>query len=415
MLQNDAKPIPQSTMSSSQSDAQVDELCRLAFEAEHYSTFQEAFDKHTEALAALLRLADDSKYPDKERKAIARRQIHVHSLRKRILQEIMHGRRTDLDAFLPTSRTLQNSLAALVNGRPCLSQDEMLLAETLKPLYDQVQAAVLVDNGKAVGRKKAASAKQWVNSNEVLATFIASTKDNVSFISPRIQHIFTTNEDSTRSVSYYSPRLDKTQPDVQFHLSVSRELLFKFVLIRRGIWYNFEVKDSKDGPTLYVLRGFRPHGYQITTTQLSRVTELASPCVRTLIEQVKPDAHFQKGRQLTHFTSSPWPVVDKPEHGEWEPRRFTWGGRQFVWRLGRSEVEVELCEVKQEWPEPADVAGKIRRECFEPLLHAPKYMLSTQDSGVITFRFGCATDVLFRELVLASFLTCQLISGFPFI
>src|SRR5436853_866618 len=42
-----------SSMAATQTDAQVAELCRLAFEAEHYSRFQEAFDQHGKAITAL--------------------------------------------------------------------------------------------------------------------------------------------------------------------------------------------------------------------------------------------------------------------------------------------------------------------------------------------------------------------------
>ena len=80
------------------------------------------------------------------------------------------------------------------------------------------------------------------------------------------------------------------------------------------------------------------------------------------------------GRQLTHITSSPLPTVDKPDrtkHVKWEPRRMTWGGRNFVWKEGKGTLDMELCEIKREWPQPGSKTGKMLDECFEPIVHSP--------------------------------------------
>ncbi|KAF2813130.1 uncharacterized protein BDZ99DRAFT_568376 [Mytilinidion resinicola] len=73
------------TMAATQTDAQVAELCRQAFEAEHYSRFKEAFDQHGKATIALNKLADDAKFLDRERKQIARKQAKFHSTKRKIL------------------------------------------------------------------------------------------------------------------------------------------------------------------------------------------------------------------------------------------------------------------------------------------------------------------------------------------
>jgi hypothetical protein len=385
-------------MSANQTDAQVAELCRQAFEAEHYSRFQEAFEKHGQAITALNKLADDASFLDRERKRIARKQVKFHGKRRELLQQIISGRRNGLDVVLPSSISARESLTTLINGRTSLSLDEILLSKTLRPFYEQAQAGV--PKGTVV------------NSKQVIKSFLTRLKEDPSLLTPEIQHIFTANTDSTYSIPFYTPTLDKTEPEIQFHMYMSSENIFT-----SGRWFYFKVKDSSERQTLYVLQGLKRRRYQVSQTLLSRATEFTSPCVQTIVTPVQSTGSKLDGgigRQLTHITSSGLPVVDKPDrtkHVEWEPRRFTWGGRQFVWKRGKSILETELCEVKREWPQPGSKTGKMLDECFEPLVHMQdKFAL--KKSGVVTFRYGCGTDFLFRELVLASLLTCQFVLGF---
>ena len=87
---------------------------------------------------------------------------------------------------------------------------------------------------------------------------------------------------------------------------------------------------------------------------------------------------------------------------------MTWGGRNFVWKQGRGTLDAELCEVKREWPQPGSKTGKMLDECFEPVVYA-QTKFALKKTSVVTFRYGCGTDFLFRELVLASFLTYQIV------
>jgi hypothetical protein len=383
-------------MADSQADVQVAQLCRLAFEAEHYTRFQEAFDQHGKAITALNRLADDAKFLDRERKRIARKQAKFHGTRRELLQQILSGHRKGLDVVLPSSISAQESL--VTNGRPSLSLDELLLSKSLKPLYEKAQATM--PKGTVV------------NSKQVVATFLASLKDNPALISPETQHIFTLNEGGAYSIPFYTPTLNKAQPETKFHVYMSSENVFT-----SGRWYYFKVKDSSERQTLYVLQGLKRRRYQVTQTYLSRATEFTSPCVQTYVTPVQSTGSKLDGgigRQLTHITSSPLPVVDKPDrtkHIKWEPRRMTWGGRNFVWKQGKGTLETELCEIKREWPQPGSKTGKMLDECFEPIVHIhAKFAL--KKTSVITFRYGTGEDFLFRELVFASMLTYQFVIGF---
>lgn len=376
--------------------AQAAQLCSQAFEAEHYSRFQEAFDQHGKAITALNKLADDAKFLDRERKRIARKQAKFHCQRLEVLRPILSGQKTGLDVVLPSSISAQESVTTPINGRPSLSLDEILLSRALKPMYNKARA------GNPQGTA--------VNSKQVVASFLASLRDNPAQITPELRHIFTLNGDGTYSVPFYTPALDKTQPATEFHVYLSGEAVFTL-----GYWYYYKVKDSRERQTLYVLQGLKRRRLQIAQTYLSRATEFTSPCVQTLVTPVFSSGSSLDGftgRQLTHLTSSPLPVVDKPDrtkHIKWEPRRLTWGGRNFVWKHGQGMRETELCEIKSEWPQPGSKTGKTLDECFEPIVHAVnKWAL--KKTLVVTFRYGCGTDYLFRELVLASLFTAQLVS-----
>ncbi|KAH7388636.1 hypothetical protein BKA66DRAFT_54992 [Pyrenochaeta sp. MPI-SDFR-AT-0127] len=385
-------------MAATQTDAQVAELCRLAFEAEHYSRFQEAFDQHGKAINGLIKLADDAKFLDRERKRIARKQAKFHGTRRALLQQILGGHKKGLNIVLPSSISARESLATPINGLPCLSLDEILLSKSMKPLYDRAQAAV--PQGTVL------------DSKQVIKSFLAALKDSPDLVTPEIQHIFKLNEDGTHSIPFYTPVLDKNQPDIQFHVYLSSENVFT-----SGRWYYLKVKDSSERQTLYVLQALKRRGYQTTQVHLSRATEFTSPCVQTFITPVQSTGSKYDGgigRQLTHFTSSPLPTIDKPDrtkHIKWEPRRLTWGGRNFAWKQGKATLETELCEIKREWPQPGSKTGKIQDECFEPIVHV-QAKFALKKTSVVTFRYGSASDFLFRELVLASLLTCQFVLGF---
>jgi hypothetical protein len=387
-------------MAATQTDAQVAELCRIAFEAEHYSRFQEAFDQHGKAVIALNKLADDAKFLDRERKRIARKQAKFHGTRRALLQQILSGQMKGLDVILPSSISARESLATPMNasGLPCLSLDEILLSKSLKPMHDKAQAAV--PKGTVV------------NSKQIVTSLLASLTEQPELIPAETQHMFMLDENSTRSIPFYTPVLDKTQPEIKFHVYLSSENVFT-----SGRWYYFKVKDSSERQILYVLQGLKRHRYQVTQTTLSRATEFTSPCVQTFVAGVQSTGSKLDGgigRQLTHITSSPLPVVDKPDrtkHIKWEPRRFTWGGRNFVWKQGKSLTQTELCEIKREWPQPGSKTGKMMDECFEPIVHA-QTKLALKKTSVVTFRYGCGEDFLFRELVLASLLTYMFVLGF---
>ena len=384
-------------MAAVQTDAQVTEICRQAFEAEHYGRYQEAFAKHAQAVASLNQLADDAKFLDRERKRVARKQAKFHNSRRDVLQPIISGQKKSLDFVLPSVVGARECLSTLVNDKTCIGLDECLLATVLKPIHAKMSASL--PQGTAV------------NVKQVLRAFLASLKDNPALITAEVRHLISQGPDGTYTIPYYTEGLDKKQPSTAFHVYVSTEMV-----LTTGRWYYFKIKDAAERQTLYVLQCLKRPRYQVAQTQLSRATEFTSPCVRTMVTPIASTGSSldgSVGRQLTHLTSAPLPVVDKPDrtkHVAWEPRRFTWGGRHFVWKK-KAMLETELYEVKREWPQPGSKTGKMLDECFEPLVHAQS-KFGIKKASVVTFKYGTGNDFFFRELVLASLLTSQFVMAF---
>jgi hypothetical protein len=82
---------------------EIQQLCRSAFEAEHYRDFQKASDLHGQAIQRLSKLVEDSKFFDTEKKRIGRKQIKFHSSRRQLLGPILRGQKDAQEpVILPT-------------------------------------------------------------------------------------------------------------------------------------------------------------------------------------------------------------------------------------------------------------------------------------------------------------------------
>jgi hypothetical protein len=97
-------------------DRQAAELCRSAFEAEHQSRFQDAYQLHMTAITTLQQLADDASFLDRERKRIARKQIKFHGSRLEALRPIINGQQQSLRVVLPTSLSARESIMTMTRG-----------------------------------------------------------------------------------------------------------------------------------------------------------------------------------------------------------------------------------------------------------------------------------------------------------
>lgn len=180
--------------------------------------------------------------------------------------------------------------------------------------------------------------------------------------------------------------------------------------------YYFKVKsDTPVHQTLYVLQAPKRSRYQIQQTTLHRSTEFLNPCARVLITPVRTtDAlrpEYWKGRPLQVFGLTGRPVTEQPDRLErvgWGPRRFSYGGRNFVWMTesgnGKDEYPPQtLYEVSKVWPKAGSRTGKKEHSVIGPKISWGEGKLGLSKCGKICIADG--VDQLFREYILAVQLT----------
>ena len=142
---------------------------------------------------------------------------------------------------------------------------------------------------------------------------------------------------------------------------------------------------------------------------ISRVSEYPQPYITT---RVGPARWNFSGRTLEHTTSYGNVIKEKSDRiTEWAPRRFTFGGRRFVWKPDPStghDAEY-LVEVRSERAKEGSKTGKIEDEVFETKLawtNGYRFFKGTQLEVV------GGLDPFFREFLFASQCTRYLIAKF---
>lgn len=217
---------------------------------------------------------------------------------------------------------------------------------------------------------------------------------------------------------FYVPTLDLKIPDVTYRIRRGR--YGGIVLARPRLLY-YDVMDESDKQTLYTLRAHVTPNVQLPFTILYRTAEFAMPCVHVSIAPIKTKtaygmlgeagARFEAGMtgRPLELTSGVWGTIkeapDRLEKVGWAPRRFSYGGRRFVWKKdGKHEWDMDaLYEVEKEWPKPDSKTGKKEEKVFERKLVWGKYENYKDEVGTIHFAGGI--DQIFREYLLASELT----------
>ncbi|KAJ3505224.1 hypothetical protein NLJ89_g7529 [Agrocybe chaxingu] len=213
-------------------------------------------------------------------------------------------------------------------------------------------------------------------------------------------------------VPYFTPMLPPatTLPDVEFHVYSERQ-------VRRSyIRFYFHVKDSTKSQTIYSLHGVRGIRQQFAWSTLSRVAEYEGICASVEISPVQEtnDFGYANGlisRLLTIKTCSGTTVIDRPDRlGKgWCPRRFTYGGRRFVWKdeTKFTKEREAMYEVKKELPVEGSKTGKMTDETFERPL---AWVLGKSSvRKVCTIGMVGGLDQAFQEYILASTLSKLLI------
>jgi hypothetical protein len=204
--------------------------------------------------------------------------------------------------------------------------------------------------------------------------------------------------------------LSPSLPQVNYHVYVE-----KFTRFGKGLWLYFHIKDDHK-TMLYTISALKPARFQIPLVAMSRVAEYASNCATITVTPIKPrqtSAECGKvGRTLTIQTGTSQAISDAPDRLEkdWAPRRFTYGGRRFVWKKGNEITNFveNLFEVQKEWPDPQSKTGKKLDQTFDrPLVWGEtKYA----KEKICTIHMVGGLNQMFREFLLASQVTKQLIS-----
>lgn len=206
-------------------------------------------------------------------------------------------------------------------------------------------------------------------------------------------------------VSFYTPTVDFSVPTLKFDITGDAENT-PFV---PSHWCSTKVKVFGSDENLYICEGLKYKKRQMPVVSISRASDYPSPFVTT---RVGPAYWNLSGRNMQHTTSYGSVIPENSDRNkEWAPRRFTFGGRRFVWKpypeVGR-DAEY-LCEVRSERPKPGSKTGKIEDEVFDAKLawtSDHRFFKATQ------LEIVGGLDPFFREFIFASQCTRLLITKY---
>jgi hypothetical protein len=225
-------------------------------------------------------------------------------------------------------------------------------------------------------------------------------------------HILPSSQaDGEQNASFLTPLLRPSLPEVTYHVYDEK-------VIRVGYkWIYFHIKDSTKSQTLYTLSSCKRSRMQIPACTLARAGEYHSTCAHIIVFPVRPRQYGWAGRMIgrpfsiTTGTGTTVKVVpDRFERVSWTPRRFSYGGRRFVWREMTGTSVEALYEVKREWADPNSKTGKKLDETFERPLMWGEGKIATHK--ICTIHMVGGLDQLFREFLLADLVTQRLIGLF---
>jgi hypothetical protein len=173
------------------------------------------------------------------------------------------------------------------------------------------------------------------------------------------------------SLRNFTSTLDSTLSAETYHIHLGTKLKETF----RG-WSIFTVSDASDQHLLYLLEINAPPKQQISSANFSRSAEYNIPCITIYPTPVKPSsASGFKGRVMTLAVKSlPGPFVETPDRVErtpWGPRRFTYGGRRFVWKAAGKSDDLRpetLYEYTKTWAKADSKTGKKEDDAFPTAL-----------------------------------------------
>jgi hypothetical protein len=212
------------------------------------------------------------------------------------------------------------------------------------------------------------------------------------------------------SLPYHST-LDPYQAPTTYHLHRTRE----WTGASGNRKYIYTAREYSDKYAMYMLEAAHRSDNQVTTADFFRVAEYPQPCINVLLSGIEKQRMAASTKNAAYKSRcihirGPFaqPVKEYPDRQQkipWSPRRFTYGGRRFVWKSSDSDDDTmpeTLYEYQRDWAKPGSRTGK-RCDDAEPmtkLVWGEKKRKGKVDSYTIHFRGGM--DQVFREILLAS-------------
>ncbi|CZT23233.1 uncharacterized protein RCC_08944 [Ramularia collo-cygni] len=334
----------------------LDKLCVSAFDSEYLDDKTLAMSQHQEAINGLKQLQKSS--DDKQRKKAAKKQVKFHTARLQLLQELGNG---SILKVLPTAKSAQQELLV---GSTALSMDQWRIK-----LYQE-----------------------------------AYTADPNAQIPADAIHLF------TKPIPPYSPTVPLTPPSV-FEIHYSSEMNG----LNGGNFFYVKAKDPTTHQTFYVLKLLKQRGMQMTEARLYRAAGFTSNGASLVTisqidtRQLGGCSPSSIGRNLTLDNSfgAVEEKMDRQMKPHWNPRRFTYGGRNFVWKRREGSLAgvgpQDLYETTRVWPDPSSKTGKFLDDVLPDCYSWGEMKARITKLCIINIRGGI--DQAFMEYILASQLT----------
>ncbi|KAL8942682.1 MAG: hypothetical protein Q9211_001280 [Gyalolechia sp. 1 TL-2023] len=221
-----------------------------------------------------------------------------------------------------------------------------------------------------------------------------------------------TTTDSNEKPRPWSASLDASLPPVKYRISHSSELVS---VGARSHW--MFVKDETNTHTFWAMQTVWSNEVPITGAVLRRAGEFipGAGAIQVAIRKTRGGSFNLEMESLTTGKTTEMP--DRGEHTkDWSPRRFEYGGRQFVWKdegtakFGKSPWET-LYETKRVWPKEGSKTGKKEDET-----EGRKLFWGVSHGGLHadhTLYFAAGMDQGFREHLLASQLARYFRRNYP--
>ncbi|KAH7123587.1 hypothetical protein B0J11DRAFT_436566 [Dendryphion nanum] len=205
----------------------------------------------------------------------------------------------------------------------------------------------------------------------------------------------------------YYDMLDPTQPPITYHLHRTRE--WTQAGFRK---YIYSAREYSDKYALYTLEASHRADSQVTSADFFRVAEFPQPAINILLSGIdsKPRDGSAAYKSRCIHLRGPFstPIKEYPDRQQkipWSPRRFTYGGRRFVWKPGDPSDDImpeTLYEYNKDWAKPGSRTGKRLDDArgSRPLVWGEKKKKGKVESYTVHFAGG--VDQVFREILLAS-------------